>query len=68
MTEYIITTEHIITLVFSIVMLVFMIFPAMKIVEGVRTFIPMSQKRNDLFVGLTTVLLSLLIGVWLQYG
>jgi hypothetical protein len=59
--------EHIITLVFSVVMLVFMAFPAMKIVQGVRTFIPMSQKRYDLSVILTTVLLSLLIGLFLQY-
>ena len=59
--------EHIITLVFSIVMLVFMIFPAMKIVQGVRNYIPMSQKRYDLFVILTTVFLSLLVGLFLQY-
>jgi len=60
--------EHIVTLVFSVVMLVFMAFPAMKIVQGVRTFIPMSQKHYDLSVILTTVLLSLLIGLFLQYG
>ena len=59
--------EHIITLVFSIVMLVFMIFPAMKIVQGIRNIIPMSQKRYDLFVILTTVFLSLLVGLFLQY-
>ncbi len=60
-------TEHIITLVFSIVMLVFMAFPAMKIVQGVRTFIPMSQKKYDVSVILTTILLSILIGLFLQY-
>ncbi len=59
--------EHIVTLVFSIVMLVFMGFPAMKIVQGIRTFIPMSQKKYDLFVILMTILLSLLIGLFLQY-
>jgi len=59
--------EHVITLVFSVVMLVFMAFPAMKIVQGVRKFIPMSQKRYDISVILTTILLSLLVGLFLQY-
>ena len=59
--------EHVITLVFSIVMLVFMAFPAMKIVQGVRAFIPMSQKQYDRSVILTTILLSLLVGLFLQY-
>ncbi len=59
--------EIVLALVFSIVMLVFMAFPAMKIVQGIETFIPMSQKKYDIVVVLTTIFLSLLVGLFLKY-
>jgi len=59
--------DVILTLVFSVVMLVFMIFPAMKIVEGVHAMIPMSQKRRDVAVVVVTIFLSLLVGLFLKY-
>jgi DNA-binding Lrp family transcriptional regulator len=44
------------------------IFPAMKIVQGIRTLKPMTQKTYDISVILMTVFLSLLIGLFLQYA
>lgn len=55
-------------LVFSVVMLVFMAYPAMKIVEGVEKIIPIPQKWHNLALILTTVFLSLLIGLFLRYA
>jgi len=60
-------TDIIITLVFSVVMLVFMAFPAMKIVKAIQTFIPMSKKQYDIVVILMTIFLSLLVGLFLKY-
>ncbi|MBA1419452.1 MAG: hypothetical protein FAF03_00950 [Epsilonproteobacteria bacterium] len=58
----------ILTLVFSIVMLVFMAFPAMKIVEGIEKFMPLSDKWRNIMVVLVTILLSLLIGLFLRFA
>ena len=58
----------VLTLVFSVVMLVFMAYPAMKIVEGLEKFIPMPNKWRNLTVVLVTILLSLLIGLFLKFG
>jgi hypothetical protein len=58
----------VLTLVFSIVMLVFMAFPAMKIVEGLEKFIILSDKWRNIMVVLVTVLLSLLIGLFLRFA
>jgi len=58
----------ILTLVFSVVMLVFMAYPAMKIVEGIEKFIPLSSKGRNLGIVLVTILLSLLIGLFLRYA
>ncbi|MEN8303561.1 MAG: hypothetical protein ABFQ64_05790 [Campylobacterota bacterium] len=58
----------VLTLVFSIVMLVFMAFPAMKIVDFIETKVTLSEKvRNILLIG-TTILLSLLIGLFLRFA
>ena len=60
--------EIVLTLVFSIVMLVFMAYPAMKIVEFIETKIDVPEKWHNLFLILTTIFLSLLIGLFLKFG
>jgi hypothetical protein len=60
--------EIVLTLVFSIVMLVFMAFPAMKIVEGLENVFAIPEKWHNLLLILTTLTLSLLIGLYLQFG
>jgi len=55
-------------LVFSIVMLVFMAYPAMKIVEGIEKIIPIPDKWHNLALIMTTIFLSLLIGLFLRYA
>jgi len=58
----------ILTLVFSVVMLIFMIFPAMKIVEWVESKTVIPEKWHNPFLLLTTVFLSLCIGVFIQFA
>ena len=59
--------DLVLTLVFSIVMLLFMAFPAIKIVEWLeqRMTIP-GRWRNVLTFGIV-IALSLLIGLFLRY-
>ena len=58
----------ILTLTFSIVMLMFMAFPAMKIIEWLDSKIAIPKKwYNPLLIG-TTILLSLLIGLFLRFA
>ncbi len=58
----------ILTLVFSIVMLIFMIFPAMKIVEWVESKIDVPEKWHNPLLLLTTLFLSLCIGLFIQFA
>jgi len=58
----------VIILVFSVVMFVFMIFPAMKIVEWIRTQTSFSQKTYDILQILVTIVLSLIVGLFLKFG
>ncbi len=58
----------ILTLVFSIVMLVFMAFPAIKIVEAIEKLIPLSEKLHNILQILITILLSLAVGVFLKFA
>lgn len=58
----------VLTLVFSVVMLVFMAFPAMKIVQGIEKFQPLSDKWRNILVVLITIILSLFIGLFLRYA
>lgn len=59
-------TPIIMTLVFSLVMLMFMAFPAIKIVEWLNRKESFSSKtQNVLTVGIT-ILLSLMIGLFLE--
>jgi len=58
----------ILTLVFSVVMLVFMAFPAMKIVEWIETKRALSNTWHNLLQILITIFLSLLIGLFLRFA
>ncbi len=53
--------------VFSIVLLIFMIYPAIKIVEYLEKYIKISNKTYDLLTVLITIFLSLIIGLGLYY-
>jgi len=60
--------DIVLTLVFSVVMLVFMAFPAMKIVDFIEGKVSLSETmRNVLLVGII-VLLSLSIGLFLKFA
>jgi len=60
--------DIVITLVFSVVMLIFMAFPAMKIVDFIETKVTVSEKlHNALLIGIT-ILLSLSIGLFLKFA
>jgi len=58
--------DIVVTLVFSIVMLLFMAFPAIKIVEFLETKINLTQKRKNLLIIVITIILSLAIGLFLK--
>ena len=55
------------TLTFSVVMLMFMAFPAMKIVEWISSKKDLSQEIQNIFIVVLTIILSLMIGVFLNY-
>jgi len=57
----------VITLVFTLVMLVFMAFPAMKIVEFIKSKKKLSKKVENFILISLTIFLSLLIGIFLQF-
>jgi hypothetical protein len=60
--------DIVLTLVFSIVMLVFMAFPAMKITEWIESKIDVPKKwHNPLLIGMV-ILLSLLVGIFLRFA
>ena len=55
------------TLTFSVVMLMFMAFPAMKIVEWISSKKELSQQVQNIFIIVLTIILSLIIGIFLNY-
>jgi len=57
----------VLTLVFSIVMLLFMAFPAIKIVELIDKKVNLSQKSKNVYIIVVTIILSLIIGLFLRY-
>ncbi len=59
----------ILTLVFSIVMLLFMLFPAMKLTEFIdnKFNLNLTEKQNSFITISFTILFSLLIGIFLRY-
>jgi len=59
--------EIVMTLVFSSVLLVFMIYPSMKIVEFLETKMQISNKMYDVLTVILTVVLSLIVGAGLYY-
>jgi hypothetical protein len=59
--------DIVLTLVFSVVMLLFMVFPSMKIVAWIEKQITVPEKwHNPLLFGVT-IFLSLCIGVFLRF-
>ena len=60
--------DIVITLIFSLVMLVFMAFPAMKIVEWIKPKTNYSEKMYNILQVLLTIVLSLLIGLFLKFA
>ena len=60
--------DIVLTLVFSIVMLMFMIFPAMKIVEWVESKMTVPGKWHNPLLFSTTLFLSFCIGLFLQFA
>jgi len=54
-------------LVFSSVLLVFMIYPAIKIVELIEKKFEIGSKTYDMLTVSITIILSLLIGIGLYY-
>ena len=59
--------EIVMTLVFSSVLLVFMIYPAIKIVEFLETKMEISDKMYNILTVVTTIVLSLIVGTGLYY-
>ncbi len=59
--------EIVMTLVFSSVMLVFMIYPSMKIVEFLETKMHVSDKMYNILTVVLTIVLSLIVGLGLYY-
>jgi uncharacterized membrane protein YwzB len=55
-------------LVFSIVMLMFMAYPAIKIVEFIDKEEKFSEKKRNFYMIFFTILLSLLVGAFLKYA
>ncbi len=60
--------DIVLTLVFSIVMLLFMIFPAMKITEWIENNIRISPIQRNILTFFVTLVLSLGIGLFLRFG
>jgi hypothetical protein len=61
-------TDIVITLVFSIVMLVFMAFPSIKIIAWLRPKTDFSEQTYNILQILLTIILSLMIGLFLKYA
>ncbi len=60
--------ELVLTLVFSIVMLFFMTYPAMLLTRQIARIAPLSDKTFNIVQVLLTVLLSLGVGIFLRYA
>jgi len=54
------------TLIFSVVMLMFMAFPAIKIVEWIDNYKELSPKVQNILTIVITILLSLIVGIFLE--
>ena len=58
----------VLTLVFSVVMLIFMIYPAMKIVEWIEQKVSIDKKWHNPMLFATVLFLSLVIGIFLKFA
>ena len=59
--------DIVLTLVFSIVMLLFMVFPAMKIVEWLEKKVTIGNTWHNPLLFFVTLSLSLMIGLFLRF-
>jgi uncharacterized membrane protein YwzB len=59
--------EIVMTLVFSVVMLLFMAFPAMKIVEFIKSKRDLDKKMENRLLIAITIFLSLGVGTFLSF-
>jgi glucan phosphoethanolaminetransferase (alkaline phosphatase superfamily) len=55
------------TLISSLVMLIFMAFPAMKIVEWWASKKVLSQQVQNILTVILTIILSIMVGIFLNY-
>ena len=60
--------DIVITLVFSIVMLIFMVYPAMKVTDIIYKKFSLDKRFYNLLTLILTVSFSLLIGLFLKYS
>ena len=60
--------DIVITLIFSVVMLMFMAFPSMKIVDWLKSKTTLTDKWSNVLQILLTIFLSLCIGVFLRFA
>ncbi len=58
--------DIVITLVFSVVMLLFMAFPAIKIVEFLEPKMKLRPKSKNILIVVITIILSLIVGLFLK--
>jgi hypothetical protein len=58
--------QIVMTLIFSVVMLIFMAFPAIKIVEFISSKMKLSQRIQNILIIVITIILSLMIGLFLN--
>jgi len=59
--------DIVLTLVFSVVMLMFMAYPAMKLSEIIEKRFDISESMHNILVIFLVVLLSLSVGIFLKY-
>jgi hypothetical protein len=58
----------IMTLIFALVMLMFMAFPAIKIVEWIEERRVLSKEKKNILTIVITIILSLIIAIFLQFS
>ncbi len=58
----------VLTLVFSVVMLLFMIYPAMKITEWIETKVDIPNRWHNPLMFSIIILLSVMIGLFLRFA
>jgi hypothetical protein len=56
------------TLVFTSVLLVFMIYPAIRIVDFLETKMTITDKMFNVLTVVITIILALLVGSWLHFS